>query len=158
MFCASVMPVIGSIREIQHQFPDYNCATFISDPSTFAMQLGKDFGKQCDMQQVRLSSVDRMVNLLGLQGIDTVVKVTHGPVIYCASAEEREIVNRVPVERQTMVISFAKRREYAGQRECRFVVEVIGEPIETKFVLEITNELRRMTYPILGLTWLQHCP
>ena len=47
------------------------------------------------------------------------------------------------------MVPFVKRRKFAGQREYRFVVEVIDEPKEKEFVMEITDELRSLahTYP-----------
>lgn len=73
--------------------------------------------------------------------------VSHGPISYCDPPES--VINRFPIERRGEVLPFVKRRKYVGQREYRFVVEVIGEPKEPNFLMEITDELRGLahTYP-----------
>ena len=58
MFCTSIMLEGRGFGDLRSQFPDYDCATFIPDPSAFAMQLGKDIGKQFDMENVRLNGFD----------------------------------------------------------------------------------------------------
>ena len=157
MFCMSITPQVGGIGELSSQFPDYDCATFIADPSAFAVQLGKDVGKQFDMDNVRLDIVDRirqsMLPLVEMttqgrpihKGLDTVVLVLHGPVTYCDPPEE--IINRHPIERRAEVVPFVKRGRYASQREYRFVLGLVGEPKQTEFLMEITDELRGLTSP-----------
>ncbi len=162
MFCTSAMQEGRGLRNLQRHFLDYDCATLIPDPSAFAMQLGKDIGKQFDMENVRLSSFD-MVKRMKLseaeitsegrllqQGLNTVVSVSHGPVTYCDPPEK--IVNRFPLERHGGVVPFVKRGEFASQREYRFVLEVIGEPKSMEFLMEITDELRSLTCPYAGLS------
>lgn len=157
MFCTSVAPDGLGLRDLWNRFPDYDCATFIPDPSAFAMQLGKDVGKQLDVKNLRLNALDMIIRRLGLdqakltsqgrllqKGLETRVLVTHGPIAYCDPPER--IINRFPVERRGEVIPFVKRRQYAGQREYRFVVEVIGEPKEPNFLMEITDELRTLAH------------
>ena len=157
MLCASVTPEVGSFGELRRQFPDYDCATLIPDASAFAMQLGKDIGKNFDMNNVRLNVFD-MIRRMKLseveitaqgrllqEGLDTVILVLHGPVTYCDPPEK--LINRLPIERRAEAVPFVKRGEFAGQREYRFVVEVIGEPEETEFLMEVTDELRSFTCP-----------
>ena len=116
--------------DLRNQFPDYDCATFIPDPSAFAMQLGKDLGKQFDMKNVRLNGFD-MIRRMALtqaeittqghllqKGLDTIVLVVHGPVTYCDPPER--IINRFPIERRGEVVAFVKRGKFVGQREYRF--------------------------------------
>lgn len=55
------------------------------------------------------------------------------------------------MERRGPVGPFVKRRTYGGQREYRFVVTLIGEPKETEFLMEITDELRSLAVP-----WKNH--
>ena len=157
MFCTSVAPEGPGLGDPRSPFPDYDCATFIPDPSAFAMQLGKDIGKHLDVKNLRLNALDMIIRRLAVnqaeltsqgrllqKGLDTRVLVTHGPIAYCDPPEG--IINRFPVERRGEVIPFVKRCQYAGQREYRFVVEVIGEPKEPYFLMEITDELRRLAY------------
>ena len=164
MFCTSVAPQGPGLGDLRSSFPDYDCATFIPDPSTFAMQLGKDVGKQLDVKDLRLNALETTIRQLVLgqaelttegrlvrKGPDTMVMVTHGPIAYCDPPER--IINRFPVGRRREVIPFVKRCKYAGQREYRFVVVVIGEPKEPSFLMEITDELRSLarTYPRTGV-------
>ena len=156
MFCTSVTPEGRGMGELVTQFPDYDCATFSPEPSAFAMQLGKEVGRQFDMENVRLNGFDRLRRIYLTQAeitpqghlpkrrLDAIISVFHGPVTYCDPPEE--IINRFPLERRGDLVSFAKRCEFEGQREYRFVVEVIGEPKETEFLMEITDELRSLTH------------
>ncbi len=159
MFCTSIMLEGRGFGDLRSQFPDYDCVTFIPDPSAFAMQLGKGIEKQFDMENVRLNGFDMIRRVMLTQaeittqgrllqkGLDTIVLVPHGPVTYSDPPER--IINRFPIERRGEVVPFVKRCKFAGQREYRFVVEVIGEPKETEFLMEITDELRSLahTYP-----------
>ena len=156
MFCTSVTPESRGLGNLRSQFPDYDGATFIPDPSAFAMQLGKDIGTQFDLKNVRLNGFDMIRQLvlsrmkitaqgrLRQKGLDTIVRVSHGPVTYCDPPEM--VINCFPIERRGEVIPFVKRRKYAGQWEYRFVVEIIGEPKETEFLMEVTDELRSLTH------------
>ena len=108
------------------------------------------------MENVLLNDFDRLWQMmlpqaeitpqghLPKRGLDSVISVFHRPITYCDPPEE--IISRFPLERQGDLVPFAKRCEFEGQRECRFVVEVIGEPKETEFLMEITDELRSLTH------------
>ena len=157
-FCTSIMADGRGFRELRSQFPDYDCATLIADPSAFALQLGKDIGRQFDMEDVRLNGFDKLRRImltraeitaegrLLQKGLDTTVLVSHGPVSYCDPPES--IVNRLPIERRAAAVPFVKRSKFAGHREYRFVVEVIGEPKEKVFLMEITDELRSLAHAL----------
>ena len=156
MFCTSALTERRGLRSLRGRFPDYDCATVISDPSAFAMQLGKDLAHQFDMEQVQLSIWDRIRRMklseaeitregrLLRKGLDALVSVSHGPVVYCDPPEK--VVNCYPIERRGEVVPFVKRGGFAGDREYRFVVDVMGEPEETEFLMEITDELRSLTH------------
>lgn len=58
MFRTSVAPEGSGLDDLRSRFPDYDCATLIPDPSAFAMQLGKDFGRQLNMKNLRLNAFD----------------------------------------------------------------------------------------------------
>ena len=151
MFFTSIMLRGRGFGDLRSQFPDYDCATFIPDPSAFTMQLGKDIGKQFDIENVRLTGLDMIRRMMPTQaeittqgrllqkGLDTIGLVSHGSVIYCDSPER--IINRFPIERRGEGIPFVKRCKFAGQREYRLVVEIIGEPKKAEFLMEITDEL-----------------
>ena len=155
MFCTSIIPwsyVSGSLRK---EFPDYDVATLIPDPSAFAMQLGKDFGSQFNTENVHHSGPDSLKQRLlekatittegrlVQMGLDAAVIVAHGPVAYCDPPEK--IINELSIHEHGNAAPFVKRRKFAGQREYRFVVQPIGEPRETEFLMEITEELRSLT-------------
>ena len=158
MFCTSIMGKGRGFRELRSQFPDYDCATLIADPSAFALQLGKDIGRQFDVEDVRLNGFDKLRRIMLTQaditaegrlvqkGLDTRVLVSHGPVSYCDPPER--IVNRLPIKRRAAMVPFVKRSKFAGHREYRFVVEVIGEPKEKVFLMEITDELRSLAHTL----------
>ena len=159
MFCTSVVPAGGGVGSLRSEFPDRECATFISDPSAFAMLLGKHVGEQFDTENVRLNEFDMIRRMMLTQaeitthgrllqkGLDAIVLVSHGHVTYCDPPES--VINRFPIESRGEVVPFVKRCKFAAQREYRFVVDVIGEPKETEFLMEITDELRSLadTYP-----------
>ena len=157
MFCTSAFRQGRSFEKLQRQFPDYDCATLIPDPSAFAMQLGRDVGAKYDVKDVHLSGFDRIKQMmpsraeitmddrLFQRGLDAVVWVSHGPVTYGDPPEE--IVRRFPIARRARVVPFVKRGKFAGQHEYRFVVEVMGEPKVKTFLMEVSDELRRLTRP-----------
>ena len=159
MFCTSIMGQGRALGELRSQFTDYDCATMIADPSAFALQLGKDTGRQFDMEDVRLDGFDKlkqaMLKLavtkvngqLHQVGLDTTVLVSHGPVRYCDPPAR--IVGRFPKERRAAAVPFVKHSKFSGQREYRFVVEVIGEPKEKVFLMEVTDEIRGLTRPYM---------
>ena len=64
MFCTSIMAKGRGLRELLSQFSDYDCATLIADPSTFALQLGKDIGRLFDVEDVRLSGFDKLRQIM----------------------------------------------------------------------------------------------
>ena len=158
MFCTSLAAEGRDFRALRSQLPDYDCATLIPDPSAFAMQLGIDIGRQFDLENVRLSGFDKLKRIMLSQaqvtvdgrflkrGLDTTVLVSHGPVTYCDPPER--VVNRFPIERRGIAVPFVKRSKFAGQREYRFVVEVIGEPEEKVFLMEISDELRSLVHTL----------
>ena len=106
------------------------------------------------MENVLLNDFDRLRQMmlpqaeitpqghLPKRGLDAVISVFQGPVTYCDPPEE--IISRSPLERQGDLVPFAKRCEFEGQRKYMFVVEFIGEPKETEFSMEITDELRSL--------------
>ena len=157
-FCTSIMAEGPGFRELESQFPDYDCATLIADPSAFALQLGKDIGRQFDMEEVQLSGIDILKQTMLTQakitaegrlpqkGLDTRVLVSHGPVSYCDPPEM--IINRLPIASRGAAVPFVKRIKFAGHREYRFVVEFIGEPRKKVFLMEITDELRSLAHTL----------
>jgi len=146
MLCASTLQENQSLSRLQGQFPDYDRATFIPDPSAFAMQLGKDIGKQFNMDTLRLNDFERIRKIVTQEhGIDAAVVVSHGPVVYSDSREK--IINRFPLGDRGSVMQFVKHSRFADQREYRFVINLNGEPTETEFLMKITDDLRGLTYP-----------
>ena len=67
MFFTSIMLRGRGFGDLRSQFPDYDCATFIPDPSAFTMQLGKDIGKQFDIENVRLTGLDTIRRMMPTQ-------------------------------------------------------------------------------------------
>ncbi|MCE2465993.1 MAG: hypothetical protein J4G01_07980 [Dehalococcoidia bacterium] len=79
MFCTSIMAEGRDLRELRSQFHDYGCVTLIPDPSAFAMQLGKDIGRQFDLESVQLSGFDKLKRLVLTQAqITAEGRLLHG--------------------------------------------------------------------------------
>ena len=159
MFCTSVLRQGRGLGELRSQFPDYDCATVIPNPSAFAMQLGRDIGGKIDLKDVEVRGFERIRQMMLSQaqitteghlikkGLDTVVLVSHGPVTYCDPPER--IINRFPIELRGEVVPFVKRGRFARQHEYRFMVDLIGESKCKRFSMEVSDELRSLTRPFI---------
>ena len=149
MFCTSAIPQTEKEFEIlRSEFKEYPCMTSIQNPSAFAMQLGKDFGKQFDANDVRLDGLDIVRGFrFSVQGLDRVVHVVHGPVVYLD--QSAEFIRSFPENDQGAVIPFVKRMTFEGQQEYRFTVKVLGNPKNQEIFLNVSDELRELAqlYP-----------
>ena len=146
MFCTSRKPrTTWDFEKLRSEF-DYRYATVIPNPSAFAMQLGKDFGRQLNVHDVRYSGIQVLQNtLLSLQDLDSVVHVSHGQVTYTDRADR--FVRQFGKTEKGNVLPFVKRKCFEGQQEYRFVVQVGGEPKREEFFMGISDELRGLTRP-----------
>ena len=144
MFCTSAIPQTErEFERLRGEFPEYPCVTSIQNPSAFAMQLGKDFGKQFDANDVRFDGLDTVRQFgLSVKGLDRVVNVVHGPIIYLDQSED--FIRRFPKHEQGAVIPFVKRMKFEGQQEYRFTVKVLGNPKNQEVFLNLSDELRRL--------------
>ena len=143
MFCASIVPKLNTSREMEKLRESldvtYDCWTSITNPSEFAKQLGIDFGNSFKP------------NLLHQPGpiwwqLKPVVFVKHGPVIYTDQVSKE--IERFPKDMYGTVTPFIKRSRFSNQKEYRFVISLLvnAEPKEETLYLNVTDDLRRLTY------------
>ena len=142
MFCTSVKPdTCRELRKLSCHFPEYDCATTISDPSKFAKRLGVSFGRYSSWADVKLSSLDRMaIKLRPAEIGDKVVWVRHGRVVY--TDDPSRVVERLPEDHRAAMMPFVKRAEFKDQIEYRFTVSMNGEPEAQEFCLPVSEQLR----------------
>ena len=96
MFCTSMEPTSTSERESLCRGFEADCVTRINDPSKFAQELGTAFAAGTSRSSVGLNVWDEFVRQLRPPEIgDRVVWMYHGPVLYCAAAEQ--LVESFPV-------------------------------------------------------------
>ena len=140
LFCTSSAPVFFTETKKMRESidPDYDAVTLIEDPSSFAMQLGIDFGGSFETSAVTHPGPAHW-KLPGL------VIVEHGPVVYAESPSER--ISRFLPEYRGLVTPFFKRKRFSVEKEYRFVISIGGqaEPKETSFDLNVTKELKDLT-------------
>jgi len=156
MLCTSVEPDTSQdFESLRREFPKYNQATMIPEPSKFALQLGKDFGRRHGQEAVRsdgmailrLSDFARALIDAGAPVPTAVVDVRHGHVVY--SDEPADIIERYPVQFRGMALPFVKRTKFAGEKEYRFTVSVGGEPKRQRVCIEVSDKLRCLVAPYL---------
>lgn len=116
----------------------------ICDVQRFALLLGAEFARQRDAG--RLAPVTGLDWLVAADcessGLDSVVRVHHGPVVYNDEAGD-VLFASVPEHARGLAAHFFKRTEFEKQNEYRFVLSASGErPIEDEFFLGISPALR----------------
>lgn len=156
LYCTSIDPKVNSQRMIQMKrtHPEYNFMTKIDEPTTFAQQLGCDFGRQIESNRdLKCDSRDRhmlasTVNRQSGRG-DYSILVYHGPVIYLYEKEVPEFINRASEKMGNQVVLFVKDKEYEVQQEYRFVVRVkFHSPSEKAIYLKVSEDLKRFMSPL----------
>lgn len=163
VYCASHLSHYRTSRNLKASFSeeyDYDSATEINDVDAFAMWLGIDFALQVDKDKhLKLGILDTLAywkssystNLgqkEGVQNIDTVVHVYHGPVHY---EDESGVIatNDDWADIHGAVRAyFTKRTEFEDQSEYRFSVSTPGTPRDEIFELDISEDLRQLTSPM----------
>ena len=115
--------------------PNYDSATLIENPSSFAKQLGVDFGNAINEGFVKHPRPSRRV-------WTPLVTVDHGPVVYAESTSK--IIEQYPLESRGLVTPFVKRKGFSDQEEYRFVIGILNasELTGRQFDLNVTDELR----------------
>ena len=163
VYCASHLSHYRASRNLKANFSeeyDYDAATEINDVDAFAMWLGIDFALQVDKEKhLKLEGLNTWAyqasrystNLWpqkGVQNIDTVVHVYHGPVHY---EDESGVIatNDDWADIHGAVRAyFTKRTEFEDQSEYRFAVSTPGTPRKEIFKLKISEDLRQLTSPM----------
>ena len=167
LYCTSIDPRLTRkrVEQMKRTCPKYDYMTKIDNPSSFAKQLGHDFGKQiepneklkCDSPAWHMiaSAANRQLG----QTNDYYILVNHGPVIYLKEDKQSEFINyavkRVqgitgcPSEEEATIALFLKDPKYEVQQEYRFVVRVpFHSPSKDSFRFNVSEELKRLMSPI----------
>ena len=163
VYCASHLSHYHASRNLKANFSDeydYDAATEINDVDAFAMWLGIDFALQVDKDKhLKLGILDTLAywkssystNLWqqeGVQNIDTVVHVYHGPVHYEDESGVIAINDDWTDIHGAVRAYFTKRTEFSDQSEYRFAVSTPGTPRHEIFELDISEDLRQFTSPM----------
>ncbi len=122
----------------------WKVASRIHDVPGFALLLGAEFARQRDRgRHAAVTDLDRLVAAAtGGSGLDSVVRVYHGPVVYDDNAG-KAMFARIPEYARGLAAHFFKRKKFEDQEEYRFVISASGgRPIEEEFYLRNSPELR----------------
>ena len=157
MYCASIDPNTnyGRNKQIKHLSSIYNFMTKIEKPSKFAKQLGRDVGKQIDLDRdlkcdnyglhILASFTRKQRDFLG----ESLIAVDHGPVIYLDDEKRERLLNDYSEEHSGSIIPFVKHKKYKEQQEYKFVVSVqFHSPNKDTFNLKVSDELRNLMSPL----------
>lgn len=129
-------------RASRHQ--QWRIESRIHDVPKLALHLGAEFAKQRgEGRRNDAPALDWIVNAaVRCSGLDSVVHVYHGKVVYDDNAGEA-LFARFPQPARGLAAHFFKRTEFEDQHEYRFVLSTQGwRPAEDEFYLRITPELR----------------
>ena len=140
-------------ERLQKEFPQYDCATTIPDPSELALQLRKDFGSRHGEEPVHANAYEilRLAKIAGgFIGAgepvpEAVVDVRHGQMVY--SDEAADLIESYPSQVEGMVVPFVKRTKFAGEKEYRFTVSLGGVPKKQSVCVDVSEELRSLVKP-----------
>ena len=162
VYCASHLSSYRASQNLKANFSgeyDYDAATEINDVDIFAKWLGIDFALQIDKDKhLKLEVLDRIAyransystdlwQTEGVQNIDTLVYVYHGPVQYEDESGVIATDDDLADIHGTVRACFTKRTEFADQSEYRFAVLMPGTPRDEVFWLDVSEELRQLTSP-----------
>ncbi|WP_419949990.1 hypothetical protein [Candidatus Palauibacter sp.] len=159
IYCASHYQLDREVRRLKDDFAGkygYTAVTGILDPEAFAMWLGIDFSVNVDKAtDVTLRKLDefcyahsRYNPTLGPDSSDrfeAIVQICHGPVHY----EDRS--GHIATQEDWLDLHggprawFTKRTCLASQREYRFAVSTLGDPVEPRHYIDVSPELRELT-------------
>ena len=129
-------------RAFRHQ--RWRIESRIHDVPKLALHLGAEFANQRgEGRRTNVPALDWLLSAaVGRSGLDSVVRVYHGPVFYDDNAGEA-LFTRFPEHARGLAAHFFKRTTFEDQREYRFVLSAQGgRPADDEFYLRITPELR----------------
>lgn len=140
LYCTSIDPRLSHkrIEQMKRTHPKYDYMTKIDDPSSFAKQLGDDFGKQIEYNK------DLKCDFPIYHFSDYEIHVDHGPVVYLAEEEAQDFINYASEKSNAPVVLFVKDKKYEVQQEYRFIVRIpFHSPNSKKFLLEASDDLKK---------------
>ena len=126
------------------RYAQWKVASGIHDVRKFALSLGGEFARQRDDgRHAQVTGLDWLVYAAcESSGLDSVVHVHYGPVVYDEEVGE-VLFARIPEHARCLAAHFFKCKKFEDQREYRFIVSAPGgRPIEDAFYMRITSELR----------------
>lgn len=162
VYCASHYRLDRELRRLRDDFAEkygYTAVTGIVDPAAFALWLGIDFALDLDKAtDVTLGMLDefcyaqsRYNPTLGPDSsgrFETIVQVCHGLVHY----EDRS--GHIATQEDWLDLHgaprawFTKRTCLASQREYRFTVSTLGDPVDPRHYIDVSPELRELTFAL----------
>ena len=155
IFCASHYRLNHELCQLRQLFAEkYKAVTAIRDPNAFAVWLGIDFALNLNKAtDVRLSAHDIVGYAgpklwLGYGSMDTLVHVYHGPVHYEDRSGEIAAQEDWLDPFASPRAWFTKKTRFKAQREYRFAVSTLGDPVEPKHYIAVSPELRELTSAI----------
>ncbi len=158
IYCGSHLQSKGELKQLWNHFRcehGYSEATQIHDPDLFAAWLGIDFALTLDKKiDIELNHLDKHIYAQtnyrtslweGSGPIDSIVHVYYGPVRY------EDVSGQIDTQDQFFNPNagprawFTKKVGFEMQREYRFAVTTIGNPVRPEHFIEVTPELRALT-------------
>ena len=159
VYCASHYRWVRDFRQLKDHFAEkygYTAATKIRDPDAFAVRLGIDFALSLNKAtDVKLGILDEIGYAYssynptlwsgGPSRIDTIVHVCHGPVHY------EDHSGDITTQEDWLDLHggprawFTKRTGFARQREYRFAVSTVGDPVDQIHRIDVSPQLRELT-------------
>ena len=144
LYCTSLPPRSPNERIVLEADFEADCVTAIADPAAFARALGIAVAQMSPAPAVAREGIFRWIQdrLLRANGVEQIVRVDHGPVVYADDAED--LIEAVPLQHRAAAIPFAKKPWFAHQREHRFVVTPTGTPSQQILRVPVSDGMRRL--------------
>ena len=139
LFCVSNLRNDAAGDQLRQHFFErglWSLTSLRSDIKRFAFQLGADFGR------FGLANRNIYKKQSGDFTDDKSVLVVYGSVLYME--DRAEFLKAYPEEYRSILGHFVKRKEFAVQREYRFLIAGWGKPQCPQILLPISMELREL--------------
>ena len=130
----------------QPRYGQWRVGSVIRNVPKLSLLLGAEFARQFDKRRYApVTPLDRLFTaILDASGLERVVQIHHGCVIYRDDAAE-VLFSKIPHHAQGLAAHFFKRSRFMDQYEYRFVLNSAGSrPLADQLYLRITPELRAL--------------
>lgn len=144
LFCTSLPPRSLNERHVLKADFEADCMTEIADPAAFARELGIAVARMSPAPAVAHDGTLPWIQdrLLRANGVEQIVRIDHGPVIYADDAED--LIDAVPLQHRAAAVPFVKKARFAHQREHRFVVTLTGTPAQQILRVPMSDGMREL--------------